>query len=191
MARLDAAARFTPALTKLATDAACEPATTVDAQIVRSAVTDRENAADEARSRFSMISDKSVFSHRKMSIDGASHEALGSTSDTEIDVRNRILAGNFGGKAPSRPEVMQILEPVQRLSGSRNPRYSGRQIVSSLQLENKQLATASAGSEKTPAEDALRHPRLPTVGCSSEPILSRFQRESVNGLSECCEDGDY
>ena len=76
MARLDAAARFTPALTKLATDATCEPATTVDAQIVRSAVKDRENAADEARSRFSMISDKSVFSHRKMSIDGASHEAL-------------------------------------------------------------------------------------------------------------------
>ena len=112
MARLDAAARFTPALTKLATDAACEPATTSDAQIVQPAVIDRENAADEARSRFSMISDKSVFSHRKMSIDGASHEALGSRSDTEIDVRNRILAGNFGGKAPSRPEVVQTQEPA-------------------------------------------------------------------------------
>ena len=111
MARLDAAARFTPALTKLATDAACEPATTSDAQIVQPAVIDRENAADEARSRFSMISDKSVFSHRKMSIDGASHEALGSLSDTEIDVRNRILAGNFGGKAPSRPEVVQTPQP--------------------------------------------------------------------------------
>ena len=121
MARLDAAARFTPALTKLATDAACEPATTVDAQIVRSAVTDRENAADEARSRFSMISDKSVFSHRKMSIDGASHEALGSISDTEIDVRNRILAGNFGGKAPSRPEVVQTPKPdsVRQVRGIR------------------------------------------------------------------------
>lgn len=112
MARLDAAARFTPALTKLATDAACEPATTLDAQIVPSAVRDRENEGDEARSRFSMISDKSVFSHRKMSIDGASHEALGSRSDTEIDVRNRILAGNFGGKAPSRPEVAQTQEPA-------------------------------------------------------------------------------
>ena len=65
MARLDAAARFTPALTKLATDAACEPATTLDEQIVQPAVRDRENTADEARSRFSMISDKSVFSHRK------------------------------------------------------------------------------------------------------------------------------
>ena len=65
MARLDAAARFTPALTKLATDAACEPATTSDEQIVQPAVRDRENTADEARSRFSMISDKSVFSHRK------------------------------------------------------------------------------------------------------------------------------
>lgn len=126
MARLDAAARFTPALTKLATDATCEPATTVDEKIVRSAVKDREKAADEARSRFSMISDKSVFSHRKMSIDGASHEALGSLSDTEIDIRNRILAGNFGGKAPSRPEVIRTLEPEQCLSGSRNPRYSGR-----------------------------------------------------------------
>lgn len=112
MARLDAAARFTPALTKLATDAACEPATTSDVQIVQPAVKDRENAADEARSRFSMISDKSVFSHGKMSIDGASHEALSSTSDTEIDVRNRILAGNFGGKAPSRPEVVQTQEPA-------------------------------------------------------------------------------
>jgi hypothetical protein len=112
MARLDAAARFTPALTKLATDAACEPATTVDEQIVQPAVNDRENAADEALSRFSMISDKSVFSHRKMSIDGASHEALGSLSDTEIDVRNRILAGNFGGKAPSRPEVVRKQEPI-------------------------------------------------------------------------------
>lgn len=60
MARLDAAARFTPALTKLATDAACEPATTMDAEIVRSAVKDRENAADVARSRFSMISNKSI-----------------------------------------------------------------------------------------------------------------------------------
>ena len=78
MARLDAAARFTPALTKLATDAACEPAATLDAFGVQSAVKDRENAVDEARSRFSMISDKSVFSHRKMSIDGASHEAHGS-----------------------------------------------------------------------------------------------------------------
>ena len=92
MARLDAAARFTPALTKLATDAACEPATTVDEQIVQPAVTDRENAADEARSRFSMISDKSVFSHRKMSIDGASHEALGSRH------RNRCQEPHSGRK---------------------------------------------------------------------------------------------
>lgn len=78
-----------------------------------------------------MISDKSVFSHRKMSIDGASHEALGSLSDTETDIRNRILAGNFGGKAPSRPEALQTLEPAQSLSGSQNSRDSGRQIVSS------------------------------------------------------------
>ena len=108
-----------------------------------------------------MISDKSVFQSQKMSIDGASHEALGSLSDTEIDVRNRILAGNFGGKAPSRPEVLQIPEPAQSLSGSRNPRYSGRQIVSSFLLENKQLATASAGSEKTPDELTSRRPSLP------------------------------
>gem|GEM_PF-2791941 len=46
-----------------------------------------------------------------MSIDGASHEALSSMSDIEIDVRNRTLAGNFGGKAPSRPEVVQMQEP--------------------------------------------------------------------------------
>ena len=109
-----------------------------------------------------MISDKSVFSFQsqKMSIDGASHEALSSMSDTEIDVRNRILAGNFGGKAPSRPEVVQMLEPDRCLSGTRNPPRSGLQIVSSFQLENKQLATASAGSEKTPAELVSRGPNL-------------------------------
>jgi hypothetical protein len=111
MARLDAAARFTPALTKLATDAACEPATTVDAQIVQPAVIDRENAADEARSRFSMISDKSVFSHRKCRSMALHTKPSVQMSDTKIDVRNRILAGNFGGKAPSRPEVVQTLEP--------------------------------------------------------------------------------
>ena len=109
MARLDAAARFTPALTKLATDAACEPATTSDEQIVQPAVRDRENTADEARSRFSMISDKPVFSHRKCR--SMALHTKPSVHDTEIDVRNRILAGNFGGKAPSRPEVVQMPEP--------------------------------------------------------------------------------
>ena len=121
-----------------------------------------------------MISDKSVFQSQKMSIDGASHEALGSLSDTEIDVRNRILAGNFGGKAPSRPEVLQIPEPAQSLSGSRNPRYSGRQIVSSFLLENKQLATASAGSEKTPAERETRRRRSPLSGLKFRPISAHF-----------------
>jgi len=94
------------------------------------------------------------------------------------------------GKRLPGQKSYEIRNPLW-VSGSRNPRYSGRQIVSSLQLENKQLATASAGSEKTPAELASRFVILPPVGCSSGQILSHFQRESVTGLSQPCECGDY
>jgi hypothetical protein len=111
MARLDAAARFTPALTKLATDDACEPATTSDAQIVQPAVTDRENAADEARSRFSMISGKSVFSHRKCrsmalhtkpSVQRLTPKSMPGTAFWQETSVEKHLA---------RPEVAQTLEP--------------------------------------------------------------------------------
>jgi hypothetical protein len=54
MARLDAAARFTPTLTMVMTDVNREPATAATTREVLT-VTDRKAAEGKARSEFSMV----------------------------------------------------------------------------------------------------------------------------------------
>ena len=113
-----------------------------------------------------------------MSIDGASHEALSSMSDTEIDVRNRILAGNFGGKAPSRPEVVQMLEPdsVCQVHGIRAILAAKLFQASSSKTSNRPLLLPD---QRKPRPNSRRGAPL---GCSSGAdsggISCRFQRES-------------
>lgn len=125
-----------------------------------------------------MISGKSVFSHRKCRLMALHTKPSVQISDTKIDVRNRILAGNFGGKAPSRPEAVRMLEPDKDCQARRIRLARDPQIVSSFQLENKQLATASAGSEKTSAELTLRCPALLLFGGQFRAISYRLQRGS-------------
>lgn len=75
MARLDAAARFTPTWTVVMTDAIREHASTATTREV-SSVRDRKAAEVKARSEFRMVQGQPVQSI-VVSVDGASHEGRG------------------------------------------------------------------------------------------------------------------